>query len=68
MDQIFRTFQLFGLIFLVLTLLYNIIPGMIRIPGEPRISKFGFSLYIPLFTSLIASVVLTILLNYLKTI
>jgi hypothetical protein len=68
MDQIIRSFQLFGLIFLVLSLLYNIIPGMIRVPGEPRISKFGFSLYIPFFTSLIASVVLTIFLNYLKSV
>ncbi|BAS28316.1 DUF2905 domain-containing protein [Limnochorda pilosa] len=61
-----RTLILFGLILVVLggvLLLAERLPGIGRLPGDIVVRRGGFSLYVPLASSLIASLVLTLLLN-----
>jgi hypothetical protein len=48
-----------------LLLLLGRVPGMGRLPGDIIIQRDGFSLYVPLVTMLIVSIVLTVLLNLL---
>ena len=48
-----------------LFMLLGRLPWVGRLPGDIRIQRDGFSCFIPLATSLLLSVVLTILLNVL---
>ena len=41
----------------------NVIPWLGRLPGDIRVERKGFSCYIPLATSILVSLVLTVLLN-----
>lgn len=54
-----------GLILLtgLLLLLAARLPFLGRLPGDIRIERDGLSIYLPLVTSLLLSVVLTVLLN-----
>jgi hypothetical protein len=53
----------FVLLMGILLLLAGRIPFLGRLPGDIRIEREGFRLYIPLVTSLLLSLLLTILLN-----
>ena len=54
-----------GMIFLLTTLLFNLMPNFPRIPGDIYLDKGGFKIYIPWLSSIIISVVLTIVLDML---
>lgn len=67
-DALARALILLGILLLVvggLLLLLGRVPGLGRLPGDIFIQRDGFSLYVPLATMLIASIVLTVLLNLL---
>jgi len=59
-----RVLVLFGVVLVALGLLLTVIPNfrLGRLPGDIFIQKDNWSLYIPLTTSLIMSVVLSLLL------
>ena len=50
----------------VLLLLFGKIPWVGRLPGDIAIQRPGFSIYVPLGTSLLLSVVLSLLLWLLR--
>ncbi|MCL4366518.1 DUF2905 family protein [Patescibacteria group bacterium] len=41
-------------------------PNLPRIPGDIYINKFGFRIYIPIISSIVISIILTILLSFFK--
>lgn len=68
LDSLARMLMLFGVVLLVvggLLLLAGRLPGLGRLPGDIIVQRDGFSLYVPLATMLLLSIVLTILLNLL---
>lgn len=68
LDSLARMLMLFGVVLLVvggLLLLAGRLPGLGRLPGDIIVQRDGFSLYLPLATMLLLSIVLTILLNLL---
>lgn len=49
---------LFALVFLVMSLIVNIMPNFPHFPGDVVLSKIGIHIKIPLFSSLIISVLI----------
>lgn len=66
MENIGRLFTLVGVVFLLLGLIFNIMPNWPRLPGDIYIRKPGLTIYIPWLSSLIVSIILTLLLNFFK--
>jgi len=61
-----RTLILFGVLLIVvggLILLAGRLPGIGRLPGDILVRRGSFTFYMPLATSLIVSLLLTLLLN-----
>jgi hypothetical protein len=61
-----RLLILFGVVSIVaglLVLIASRIPWLGRLPGDVIIERERFTLYVPIVTSLVVSIVLTILLN-----
>ena len=66
MGSIGKTLVLFGIVLIavgVLVQLFHKIPWIGRLPGDFSVKKENMSLYFPLTTSLLISLVLTLLLN-----
>jgi hypothetical protein len=63
-----RWLILFGVLLIVLGVAWPLIAklGLGRLPGDLRIEREGFSFYFPLTTSLIVSILLTLLLWFLR--
>lgn len=59
-----KLFSFFGLVFLILSLVYNIMPKFPRIPGDIYLDKFGFKIYIPWLSAVVISVILTLFFNF----
>ena len=55
-----------GIVFLLLTLLFNINHRIPRIPGDIYFDKLGFGVYIPWLSTLIISIMLTIFFNFFR--
>jgi len=66
MESISKIFYLSGFIFLLMGLIFNIVPSLPRLPGDINIDRGGFKIYIPFVSAIILSVVLTILLNFFR--
>lgn len=66
MQEIGKIFSLSAVVFLVLGLLFNMMPRLPRIPGDIDIDKPGIKIYIPFTSAIIASVILTLILNFFK--
>lgn len=66
MENIGRLFSFLGVIFLLLSLVFNIMPKLPRIPGDLYIDKFGFKIYIPFTSTIVISVILTLLFNFFR--
>jgi hypothetical protein len=60
MELVGKILSLTGAVFLTATMVWNMNRKIPRMPFEPYISKFGFGLYIPLFTSLLISIFLLV--------
>jgi Protein of unknown function (DUF2905) len=61
-----RLLILFGVVSIVAGLVLLIVPRVPwlgRLPGDVIVEREGFTLYVPIVTSLLVSIVLTILLN-----
>lgn len=65
MDAIARFLIIFGLVFVIVGLLFLVSPKMnlFRLPGDIVIKRENFVFMFPVVTSIILSVILTILLN-----
>jgi len=55
-----------GTVFLVMSLVFNIMPKLPRFPWDVYINKFGFRIYIPVISSLILSVILALFFNFVR--
>lgn len=66
MENIGRLFTLLGVVFLILSLVLNMMPNWPRMPGDIYIRKPGLTIYIPWLSSIIISIILTFLLNFFK--
>jgi hypothetical protein len=66
MENITKIFYMLAAIFLVLGLLSNIMPNFPRIPGDIYINRPGIKIYIPFASALVASVILTLILNFFR--
>lgn len=58
--------SLLGVVFLVLGLLFNIMPRLPRIPGDIYIDRPGIKIYIPFTSAIVISVILTLIFNFFK--
>ncbi len=65
MRQLGIFFIIFSAIFLIIGLLLIILPSIPRLPGDILIKKKGFVIFIPLGTSILLSLLLTLILNLL---
>ena len=66
MGGLARLLILFGVVSIVAGLVLLIVPRVPwlgRLPGDVIVEREGFTLYVPIVTSLVVSIVLTILLN-----
>ena len=59
-------FSLLGVIFLVLGLVFNIMPNLPKIPGDIYIDRPGLKIYIPFTSALVISVLLTLIFNFFR--
>ncbi len=69
MEAVGRTLMLLGVLLAlvgVLLWLAPSVPVLGRLPGDIRIERPGFRLYLPLTTSLLLSIVLSLLLSLLS--
>jgi len=66
MVDIGKLFTFLGLVFLILGLLFNIMPKWPRIPGDIYIDRPGLKIYIPWLSSLVLSALLTLLFNFFR--
>lgn len=65
MASLGRMLLVVGLVFVVLGIVFQLVPGIPwlgRLPGDIRIERPGFRLYFPLVTSLLLSLVLSAIL------
>lgn len=66
MDVTSKILGLFATLFLVLSLIFNLMPSWPRFPWDIQLRKGPIKFYFPLFSSLILSIVLTVMFNYFK--
>ncbi len=62
MGSVGKTLILFGIILIIAGILFNLgvkMPWFGRLPGDIHIEKKGFSLFFPITTSIIISIVLS---------
>ena len=68
MNEIGKILILFGVILVVVgavVLVLSKIPGLSRLPGDIMIQTENFSCFFPIATSILLSIVLTLLLNFI---
>ena len=61
--QVGRTLILLGALLIVIGGVLALLGRVPRLPGDIYVQRKGFTLYVPLVTSLLLSVVLTLLVN-----
>ncbi|MBI2020706.1 DUF2905 domain-containing protein [Candidatus Daviesbacteria bacterium] len=66
MQDVGKLFSLLGIIFIILGLLFNIMPNWPKLPGDIYIDRPGLKIYIPWLSSLILSVIITLIFNFFK--
>ncbi|OGE19179.1 hypothetical protein A3J19_01225 [Candidatus Daviesbacteria bacterium RIFCSPLOWO2_02_FULL_41_8] len=66
MQDIGKIFSLSAVVFLILGLLFNLMPRLPRIPGDIYLDKLGFRIYIPFISTIVTSVILILLFNFFK--
>jgi len=66
MEEAGKMFAFLGIMFLLLSLAFNLMPSLPRIPGDIYIDKGGFRVYIPWLSSLLISVALTLFFNFFR--
>lgn len=66
MEQVSKIFVLLGLAFLLLGLIFNLMPNLPKIPGDIYIDRPAFKLYIPFASAFAVSVIITVFSNFLK--
>lgn len=66
MENTGRLFLFSGLVFLLLGLIFNIMPNLPKVPGDVYIDKPNIKIYIPWLSSLVVSVILTVIFNYFR--
>lgn len=58
-----RILSITALVFVLMTLVFNFIRLPFNIPGDIYIDKLGFKVYIPILSTIIISILITILLS-----
>lgn len=65
MEAVLKTFALTGAVFLGMLLVWNLNTRLPRFPWDPFVSKLGFSLYLPIITAVVISMVIALIAGYL---
>ncbi len=58
-----KVISITGLVFAVLTLIFNFIREPLHTPGDIYIDKVGIKFYIPVLSTIVVSVIITIILS-----
>lgn len=66
MQEAGKLFPFLGVIFLLLSLIFNIMPNLPKIPGDIYIDRPNLKIYIPWVSSIILSVILSIMFNFFR--
>lgn len=66
MEEVGKILTFSGVIFLLLSLIFNIVPNLPKIPGDIYIEKSGIRIYIPITSAIILSLLLTIVFNFFR--
>jgi len=66
MENVGKIFSLLAVVFLILGLLFNLMPRLPRIPGDIDIDRPYLKIYIPFTSAIVISVILTLILNFFK--
>lgn len=61
-----NAFYTLAFVFLIMGLVFNLYPNLPKIPGDINIDRPGLKIYIPVVSSIIAAIFLTLLLNSLR--
>jgi uncharacterized protein HemY len=61
-----RVLVVIGVVLVGVGLLVQAFPSLGRLPGDVRIERPGFTLYVPIATSLLFSVVISLVLYFLS--
>ncbi len=65
MESAGKIFALFGVIFLLLTLIINfLVKTFPRLPGDIDLRYPSFQVYLPFTTAIVSTVLITVLYNY----
>lgn len=54
------------LVFALMTMIFNFIRAPFQIPGDLYIDKLGFKIYVPVVSTLVISIAITILLSMIQ--
>ncbi len=64
MSEIGRTFVIFGFMLIIVGILLMLFPKFLfRLPGDIHIEGENYSIYIPITSSILLSILLTLVLN-----
>lgn len=64
MSEIGRTFVIFGFMLIIVGILLMLFPKLLfRLPGDIHIEGENYSIYIPITSSILLSILLTLVLN-----
>lgn len=66
MENISKILSLLATVFLILGLVFNIMPKLPRIPGDIYLDRPGIKIYIPFTSAIIVSIILTLILNFFR--
>lgn len=66
MEEVIKIFYLSGFIFLLQGLIFNVVQGLPKLPGDIYIDRGGFKVYIPFISTIIISVLLTLAFNFFR--
>jgi len=66
MVDVVKLFSFLGIVFLLMALVFNLVPKLPKIPGDIFIDRPNIKIYIPFASALIISALLTLYFNFFK--
>ncbi len=66
MQDIGKLFLFLGFIFLLLSLIFNIMPNLPRVPGDIYIDRPSLKIHIPFTSAIVISVILALIFNFFR--
>jgi len=66
METAGKIFTLLGILFLLMGLVFNLMPNLPRIPGDIYIDRPGLKIHVPITSSVVLSVIVTLFFNFFR--